>query len=70
MLAGTLLDLLGSPELVKRVRECFEEENKGVRYEPLLPPDTRPSVELNKQMMDGYREEMKKHYLNKEVRFV
>ena len=42
VLAGTLLDLLGNPEIVKQVKECFEVENKGVKYEPLLPPDTRP----------------------------
>ena len=68
MLAGTILDLLESPELVARVRECFEEENKGVKYEPLMPPDARPEVGLNKQMMDSCRPEMKKHYLNKTVR--
>ena len=55
---------------MKQVKECFEVENKGVKYEPLLPPDTHPSVELNRQMMDGFRAEMKKHYLNKEVKFV
>ena len=68
-MAGTTLHLLQDAELVQRVRECFEEESKGVKYEPLLPPDTHPSVELNKQMMHGYRAEMKKRYLNKKVRF-
>ena len=70
VLAGTILDLLQNPELIQRARECFEEENKGVKYEPLLPPDTRPPLDLNKQMMDGYREEMKKRYVNKKVKFV
>ncbi|MEX0975257.1 MAG: hypothetical protein WD024_07920 [Bacillota bacterium] len=68
--AGRLLDLLSSPVLVKQVKECLAEESVGVKYEPLLPPDTHPSVELNKQMMDGYREEMKKRYLNREIKFV
>ena len=45
---GTILDLLESPELVQRVSECFLEENKVLKYEPLPPPDTRPDVELNK----------------------
>ena len=70
MLAGTILDLLESPDLVARVRECFLEENRGVKYEPLLPPDTHPPLDLNKQMMDTHRPEMKKHYVNKEVKFV
>ena len=32
VLAGTILDLLESPELVARVREYFLEENKGVEF--------------------------------------
>jgi len=70
VVAGTLIDLLVNPELVAKVKECFKEETKGVRYEPLLPPDTVPPVGLNKEMMDSFRPEMKKHYLNKPVRFV
>ncbi|MEX0975184.1 MAG: amidohydrolase, partial [Bacillota bacterium] len=70
VVAGTLLDLLGNPDLVAQVKECFAQESKGVKYEPLLPPDTHPSAELNKQMMDTYRPEMRKRYLNKAVKFV
>ena len=52
VLAGTLLDLLESPELVARVKKCFAVESVGVEYEPLLPPNTHPPLDLNKQGLE------------------
>lgn len=70
VLAATLVDLLGKPELVEQVRACFEEENRGVTYEPLLPMETNPPLELNKALMDAYRPAMEQRYLRKPVKFV
>ena len=39
------------------------------RGEPEMK-DGSPDSQLHKQMMDGYRAEMKKHYLNREIKFV
>lgn len=69
VLAGTLLDLLSQPELVQQVRACFEQENRGVNYQPLLPLETQPPIELNRALMDTYRPAMQQHYLHKPVRF-
>jgi aminobenzoyl-glutamate utilization protein B len=70
VLAGTLLDLLSQPELVEKVHACFDEENKGVSYEPLLPLGTTPPLEQNKAIMESYRPAMRQYYLNQPVKFV
>ena len=38
-------------------------------YFPVLPPDAKSPLDLNKETMDRYRAEMAKHYLNRAVRF-
>ncbi|MGI6357903.1 MAG: amidohydrolase [Bacillota bacterium] len=70
VLAGTLLDLLTQPDLIQKVRECFQQETKDVAYQPLLPLEAAPPVDLNQALMDSYRPAMRQHYLNKSVRFV
>jgi len=65
VLAATMLDLLTDPELLKRARAQFREDTKDSPYFSLLPPNAKPPVELNKEMMEKYRPEMKKHYINK-----
>jgi hypothetical protein len=34
-----------------------------------MPTDAKPPVEMNREMMEKYRPEMGKHYLNKVPRF-
>ena len=33
-----------------------------MKYEPLIRPEDKPAIELNKAMMDQYRPEMRKYY--------
>ena len=58
-----------SPELRAAARKQFEEDTKEIKYFSLLPPGAKPPVDLNKEIMDKYRPEMRKYYLNKKARF-
>jgi aminobenzoyl-glutamate utilization protein B len=69
VLAGSILDLMSSPELLQKARAEFEVESKKVPYFSLLPPEVQPPLDLNRAEMEKYRSEMRKFYLNKTVRF-
>jgi aminobenzoyl-glutamate utilization protein B len=69
VLAASALDLLTSSELRAAAKKQFEEDTKDTKYFSLLPPDAKPPVDLNKEIMDKYRPEMRKFYLNKKVQF-
>jgi aminobenzoyl-glutamate utilization protein B len=69
VLAASIIDLLTSPELLKKARAEFDAEAKKVPYFSLLPADVQPPLDLNKAEMEKYRPEMRKFYLNKPVRF-
>src|SRR6266852_5220789 len=69
VLAGAMLDFLTKPELVRQARVEFEKAMTEMKYFPVLPPDAKPPLDLNKETMDRYRAEMTKHYLNRTVRF-
>jgi len=69
VLAGTILDLLTTPELLERVKTQFREDTKGIEYFSLMPPDAKPPLDMNREMMERVRPEMRKHYLNKVPQF-
>jgi aminobenzoyl-glutamate utilization protein B len=69
VLAGAMLDFLTKPELVQRSKAEFEEVTTEMKYFPVLPPDAKPPLDLNKETMDRYRPDMAKYYLNRTVRF-
>jgi aminobenzoyl-glutamate utilization protein B len=69
VLAGTILDFLTKPELVKQARAEFEKATAEMKYFAVLPADAKPPLDLNKETMDRYRAEMAKFYVNKPVRF-
>lgn len=47
----------------------FAEDTKETKYFSLLPPDAKPPLDLNREMMEKFRPEMRKFYLNKPVQF-
>ena len=50
VMTATVVDLLTGPELVKKVREDWEERMKGLTYKSPLPPDLKPPLDqLEKQ---------------------
>jgi aminobenzoyl-glutamate utilization protein B len=69
VLAASVLDLMTSPELRAAAKKQFEEDTKETKYFSLLPPDAKPPLDLNKEIMDKYRPEMRKFYLNKKADF-
>ena len=61
--AMTMLDLLTKPELVKMAWDYFRDvQTKEIKYEPILRADDKPAVEMNRNTMGKYREQMKKFY--------
>ena len=69
-LAGTVVDLLSNPALVKRAKETFAEEIGDVVYMPLIPADQKPPVDLNREMMEAFRKPMSEHYVKEKPEFV
>ncbi len=59
----TILDLVTRHELVEQAWTYFRDvQNKDTKYEPLIRPQDKPAIWLNKNTMDKYRAEMKKYY--------
>ena len=69
VLAASIVDLLTSPDLLQKARAEFEVESKKTPYFSLLPPGTKPDVDMNRTEMEKYRSEMRKFYPNKAPRF-
>jgi aminobenzoyl-glutamate utilization protein B len=68
-LAGTVLDFLTHPELVREARAEFDRATTETKYFPVLPADATPPLDLNRETMEKYRGEMRQFYLHKPVRF-
>ena len=61
--AMTIIDLMMQPSLVSSAREYFTTvQGKLAKYQPLIRPEDKPAVWLNKETMDRFRPELKKHY--------
>jgi aminobenzoyl-glutamate utilization protein B len=68
-MAASVIDLLLDTKLVAKAKETFKEEIADVEYRPLLPPDQKPPLGLNKEIMERYRSLMQKHYLKEKPVF-
>jgi aminobenzoyl-glutamate utilization protein B len=61
--AMTMIDLMTKPELVKLAWQYFSEvQTKEMKYEPLIRAADTPAIEMNKDRMAKYREQMRKYY--------
>ena len=61
--AATLVDLLLKPQLIERSWDYFRNvQTKTMKYQPLIRPEDQPAIELNRDIMAKYREEMRKFY--------
>jgi aminobenzoyl-glutamate utilization protein B len=69
ILAASILDLVNSPEIVEQAKARFREDTRGTPYVSLMPPEAKPPVDMNREMMEAYRPAMRKYYLNKTVKF-
>ena len=63
VVALTVVDLLTRPELVTQAWDYFNNvQTKNKKYTPLIRPEDKPAIWLNKERMEKYRPEMKKYY--------
>jgi aminobenzoyl-glutamate utilization protein B len=61
--AMTILDLLTKPELVKQAWDYFNTvQTKDVKYIPFITKDTPAPTHLNTEILEKYREQMRKFY--------
>ena len=61
--AMTMIDILTKPELVKLAWDYFRNvQTRTQKYEPLIRAEDKPAIELNKDRMAKYREQMRKYY--------
>jgi aminobenzoyl-glutamate utilization protein B len=69
VMSASILDLLTSAELRAAAKKQFDEDTKDSKYFSLLPPDAKPPLDLNREIMEKYRPEMRKFYLSKKAEF-
>ncbi|CAN5614126.1 M20 family metallopeptidase [soil metagenome] len=61
--AMTLLDLFTRPALVDSAKAYFRDvQTRDIKYQPLIRPGDKPPVELNTEIMQRFRPEMRKFY--------
>ena len=68
-MAGSAIDLFLTPTLIDRAKKTFKEEIGDTEYRPLLPPDQKPPLNLNRDLMERYRPAMREHYLKEKPVF-
>lgn len=62
-MAMTMLDVLLTPKLVSDAKDYFTNvQTKDTKYVPLIRPEDRPAIDLNKGILERYREQMRPFY--------
>ena len=69
VLAASVVDFLTDPKLVEEAKTTFKKETAGFQYKSFLPPDQKPPVHLNKELMERYRALLAKYYLKEKPKF-
>jgi aminobenzoyl-glutamate utilization protein B len=59
-ISATALDLLTKPKLLEEIKKEFTEYSKEHPYKSFLPEGAQPPLNLNKELMDKYRDAMMK----------
>jgi aminobenzoyl-glutamate utilization protein B len=63
--AMTLVDILLKPQIVERAWDYFRTvQTAEMKYQPLPRPEDTPAIELNREIMARYRDEMRKFYFD------
>ena len=61
--AMTLVDLFLKPEVIKASWDYFNDvQTRTQKYEPFIRPEDQPAIDLNRDIMAKYREQMRKFY--------
>jgi aminobenzoyl-glutamate utilization protein B len=69
VLAASVVDFLTDPKLVEEAKNTFKKETAGFQYKSFLPPDQKPPIYLNKELMERYRPLLSKYYLKERPKF-
>ncbi len=65
--AMTLLDFMVRPDLVDAAWDYFENvQTAELEYEPFIRPSDEPAIEMNQEIMEEFREEMRPYYFDAE----
>jgi aminobenzoyl-glutamate utilization protein B len=63
--AMTVLDIVMRPEIVQQAWDYYRNvQTKDTKYTPLIRPQDKPAIHLNKRIMDQYRDQMRKYYFD------
>lgn len=63
--AMTLIDLLLKPEVIQASWDYFKNvQTKDQKYEAIIRPQDQPAIELNREIMARYREQMRPFYFD------
>jgi aminobenzoyl-glutamate utilization protein B len=61
--ALTVIDLMMRPDVIKAAWDYFNNvQMKNIKYEHFISEKDRPPTDANREVMDRYRGEMRKHY--------
>ncbi|MBK7133526.1 MAG: amidohydrolase [Bacteroidales bacterium] len=60
VMAASALDLFTNPKLLAEIKKEFDDYSKDHPYKSFLPEGAQPPLNLNKQLMDKYRDAMLK----------
>jgi aminobenzoyl-glutamate utilization protein B len=61
--ALTLIDLFTRPKVLADAKDYFVNvQTKDIKYKPFITKDDPPSIFLNKEIMEKYRDQMRKYY--------
>ena len=69
VMAATAIDLLTKPKLLERIKKEFDEQSREHPYKSFLPEGAKPPLDLNKSLMDKYRDAMMKAARARELIF-
>ena len=58
VMAATALDLFTKPEMLEEIKKEFVEYSKTHPYKSFLPAGAKPPLDLNRELMEKYREAM------------
>lgn len=58
--AMTVIDLLTRPELLTAAREYFQRQTAATKWQSLIPPGTKPPIQMNREKMERFAPELKK----------
>ena len=62
-LALTMADILMTPKLVADAWDYYRNvQTKDTKYTPFIRPDDRPAIELNRNILEQYRDQMRPFY--------